>query len=98
LARVPDGPVSATSVGVGFEDAVSQCRKHCAAVHRHCQKHNTCHRDVDFEVDIDLLSNKRMCLEGLDLSVADDELLDPKSSRRVRVGFLALMNLIFREC
>jgi len=39
-----------------------------------------------------------MCLEGLDLSVADDELLDPKSSRRVRVGFLALMNLIFREC
>lgn len=72
---------------LNFEKAVSQCRKECAAIHKHCQKHNTCHRDLDFEIDVDLLSNRRMCLEGLDLSTAEDsELLDPKSVKRVRVG------------
>ena len=86
LAGLPDGPAFATPVETDFEDAVAQCRKQCAAIHKHCQKHNTCYRDTEFETDVDLQTGRRMCLEGLDLSVEDDDPLDPKSAGRVRVS------------
>ena len=35
---------------------------------------------------MDLQTGRRMCLEGLDLSVKDDDPLDPKSAGRVRVS------------
>ena len=50
------------------------------------KKNNACYRDIDFEIHIDLLSGRRTCLDGLDLSTTDDEPLDPKSVKRVRVG------------
>lgn len=79
------GPVFAVSVDASFEEAASQCRKFCAAIHEQCQKNNACHRDIDFETHFDLLSSRRMCLDGLDLSTAEDEPLGPKSVKRVRV-------------
>ena len=91
LSRLPDGPVPTLSVDLNFEEAALQCRKHCLAIHSHCQRHNTCYRDVDFEIDTDLLSLRRMCLDGLDSPIVDaeshEEPLDPKSVRRIRVSF-----------
>ena len=86
LAGLTPGPVFAVSVDASFEEAASQCRNLCAAIHEQCQKNNACYRDIDFEIHIDLLSSRRTCLDGLDLSTTDDDLLMPKSVKRVRVG------------
>lgn len=86
LASLTPGPISAVPVDASFEEAASQCRKLCAAIHEQCQRNNTCHRDIDFEIQFDLLNGRRMRLDGLDLPTADDDPLDPKSVKRVRVG------------
>lgn len=86
LASLTPGPVSSFSVDASFEEAASQCRKLCAAIHEQCQKNNICYRDIDFEIHHDLLDSRRMCLDGLDLPTTEDEPLDPKSVKRVRVG------------
>lgn len=86
MARLSPGPICAVSVDASFEEAASQCRKLCAAIHEQCQRNNAYYRDIDFEVQLDLLNGKRMCLDGLDLPDAIDEPLDPKSVKRVRVG------------
>ena len=86
LAGLTPGPIFAVSVDASFEEAASRCRKLCAAIHEQCQKNNACYRDIDFEIHIDLLSSRRTCLDGLDLSTTEDEPLDPKSVKRVRVG------------
>ena len=86
IASLTPGPVLAVSVDASFEEAASQCRKLCAAIHEQCQKNNACHRDIDFEIQLDLLNGRRMCLDGLDLSNSEDERLYPKSVKRVRVG------------
>ncbi|KAM0798372.1 hypothetical protein BDR22DRAFT_809018 [Usnea florida] len=87
LAGLTSGPVFAVSVDESFEEAASQCRNLCAAIHEQCQKNNACYRDIDFEIHIDLLSSRRTCLDGLDLSTTDDDLLMPKSVKRVRDVF-----------
>ena len=86
MVRLSPGPICAISVDSSFEEAASQCRKLCAAIHEQCQRNNAYHRDIDFEVQLDLLNGRRMCLDGLDLPNADEEPLDPKSVKRVRVG------------
>ena len=94
LAGLTPGPVSAVSVDASFEEAASQCRRFCAAIHEQCQKNNACYRDNDFEIHIDLLSSRRTCLDGLDLSTTENEPLDPKSVKRVRVGPSMQYNLL----
>ena len=34
------GPICAVSVDASFEEAASQCRKLCAAMHEQCQRNN----------------------------------------------------------
>ena len=86
MARLSPGPICAVSVDASFEEAASQCRKLCAAIHEQCKRDNAYYRDIEFEVQLDLLNGKRMCLDGLDLPNASDAPLDPKSVKRVRVG------------
>ena len=86
LASLPSGPVSAVSLDANFEEAASQCRKLCAAIDEQCHKNNAYFRDNDFEIHLDLLNDRRVCLDGLDLATTDDNPLDPKSVKRVRVG------------
>lgn len=93
LASLTQGPVFAVSVDASFEEAASQCRKLCAAIHEQCQKNNACHRDIEFETQLDFFSSRRMCLDGLDLSTAEDEPLGPRSVKRARVGPLEIHNL-----
>ena len=97
MASLTPGPVFAVSVDASFEEAASQCRKLCAAIHEQCQKNNACHRDIDFEIQLDLLNGKRMCLDGLDLPNTEDEPFDPKSVKRVRVGCSEIDGLIFAK-
>ena len=93
LAGLTPGPVSAISIDASFEKAASQCRKLCAAIHEECQKNNSFYRDVDFEIHLDLLSGRRLCLDGLDQPENEVEPLDPKSVKRVRVGPSKIHNL-----
>ena len=86
MARLSPGPISAVSVDASFEEAASQCRRVCAAIHEPCQRNNAYHRDIDFDVQLDLLNERKMCLDGLDLPDPIDKPLDPKSVKRVRVG------------
>ena len=90
MAGLSPGPICAVSVDASFEEAASQCRKLCAAIHEQCQRNNAYYRDIDFEVQLDLLNGRRMCLDGLDLPDPYDEPLDPKAVKRVRVGLLAI--------
>lgn len=90
LASLTQGPVFAVSVDASFEEAASQCRKLCAAIHEQCQKNNACYRDIEFETQLDFFSSRRMCLDGLDLSTAEDEPLGPRSVKRARVGSLEI--------
>ena len=85
LFAMPDGPVPAVSIDAAFEEVALQCQRRYAAINEHCQRHNICFRDIDFEIDTDLASDRRMCLDGLDLSEQDNESLDPKSAKRIRV-------------
>ena len=86
IASLTPGPVLAVSVDASFEEVASQCRKLCSTIHEQCLKNNACHRDIEFEIQLDLSNGRRMCLDGLDLSNSEDEHLDPKSVKRVRVG------------
>ena len=50
MATLSPGSICAVSVDGSFEEAASQYRKLCAAIHEQRQGNNTCYRDIDFEV------------------------------------------------
>jgi len=84
-ASLSQEPVPALSVAAGFEEVALRCRKRCAAIHEECQRGNVLFRDLEFQIDFDLASRKRTCLDGLQ---ADEGSLSPGTAKRVKVDLV----------
>lgn len=68
------------AIGKSYEQAVADCKADIAKIAKECRRINTKYRDPHFDIEWDLKSGKRDCLDGL---VSDGWTMYPKAVKRV---------------
>ena len=91
-AREPKGTVYGRSAGKSYEEAKADCVATVDKIAQECKRVNMRYRDPHFDIEFDLKSQKRDCLDGLVYS----EEGTPKSVKRVPVS-LATLQPVRRE-
>jgi hypothetical protein len=83
-AKTPRGTVSGQRAAKSYEEARAECEKDVDRIIRECRRLNQKYRDLHFDIEWDLKSGQRNCLDGL--STPGDS-MKPKGVKRVTVGF-----------
>lgn len=82
-AKTPRGTVSAQRAAKSYEEARTECEKDVDRIIRECRRLNQKYRDSHFDIEWDLKSGQRNCLDGL--STPGDS-MKPKGVKRVTVS------------
>lgn len=81
-AKAPKGVVQGQREAKSYEEAVAECRRNVQRIIRECQRINQKYRDPFFDIEWDLKSGQRYCLDGLSKKKPD---MRPKGVKRVTV-------------
>ncbi|KIV80694.1 hypothetical protein PV11_08178 [Exophiala sideris] len=79
-ANIPHGTVHAQRAAKSYEEARAECTKDVDRIIKECRRLNQKYRDPHFDIEWDLKSKNRNCLDGL--SVLGDS-MKPKGVKRV---------------
>ncbi|OAL40239.1 hypothetical protein AYO20_00659 [Fonsecaea nubica] len=79
-AKTPHGTVSGQRAAKSYEEARAECVRDVDRIVRECRRLNQKYRDMHFDIEWDLKSGQRNCLDGL--STPGDS-MKPKGVRRV---------------
>ncbi|KAL8845781.1 MAG: hypothetical protein Q9221_009079 [Calogaya cf. arnoldii] len=85
-SNIPRGAIRAIPIMQSFEKAAEECKRRCSELALRCSYDNIFYRDTEFEIDVDLVENKRNCLENLleDAQTTSEDWLSPKAVHRIR--------------
>jgi hypothetical protein len=81
-AATPHGTVSGQRAAKSYEQARAECEKDVNRIIKECRRLNQKYRDLHFDIEWDLKSGQRNCLDGL--SCPGDS-MKPKGVKRVTV-------------
>jgi hypothetical protein len=81
-AKTPHGTVSGQRAAKSYEEARAECEKDVNRIIRECRRLNQKYRDLHFDIEWDLKSGQRNCLDGL--STPGDS-MKPKGVKRITV-------------
>jgi hypothetical protein len=81
-AKTPHGTVSGQRAAKSYEEARMECEKDVDRIIKECRRLNQKYRDLHFDIEWDLKSGQRNCLDGL--STPGDS-MKPKGVKRVTV-------------
>lgn len=79
-ANAPHGVVSGQSAARSYDEARNECLRDVDRIVRECRRVNQKYRDPFFDIQSDLKTGKRDCLDGLNKS---DQGMRPKGVKRV---------------
>ncbi|OAP56333.1 hypothetical protein AYL99_09512 [Fonsecaea erecta] len=79
-AKTPHGTVSGQRAAKSYEEALAECNRDVDRIIRECRRLNQKYRDMHFDIEWDLKSGQRNCLDGL--STPGDS-MKPKGVKRV---------------
>jgi hypothetical protein len=82
-AKTPHGTVSGQRAAKSYEEASAECIRDVDRIIKECQRLNQKYRDLHFDIEWDLKSGQRNCLDGL--SNPGDG-MKPKGVKRVTVS------------
>ena len=82
------GSVGGKSAVTSYEQAASDCKRAVEKISKECRRVNHKYRDQHFDIEFDLKTWTRDCLDSLDVNVDEREL--PKSVKRVSVSAFPL--------
>ena len=71
---------------VSYEEAALDCKQAVEKISKECRRVNQKYRDQDFDIENDLKTGTRDCLDGLDTKSEDKA--EPKSTKRIPVGHI----------
>lgn len=80
--KTPHGTVTGQRAARSYEEARAECERDVDRIIKECKRLNTKYRDPHFDIEWDLKSGQRNCLDGL--SVPGDA-MKPKGVKRVTV-------------
>jgi len=80
--KTPHGTVTGQRAAKSYEEARIECERDVDRIIKECKRLNTKYRDQHFDIEWDLKSGQRNCLDGL--SVPGDA-MKPKGVKRVTV-------------
>ena len=81
-AETPHGAVSGQRAAKSYEEARAECEKNVNRIIKECRRLNQKYRDMHFDIEWDLKSGQRNCLDGL--STPGDS-MRPKGVKRLTV-------------
>ena len=81
-AKTPHGTVSGQRAAKSYEEARNECEKDVNRIIKECRRLNQKYRDLHFDIEWDLKSSQRNCLDGL--SNPGDS-MKPKGVKRLTV-------------
>jgi hypothetical protein len=81
--KTPHGTVTGQRAARSYEEARTECERDVDRIIKECRRLNQKYRDPHFDIEWDLKSGQRNCLDGL--SVLGDS-MKPKGVKRVTVG------------
>lgn len=84
-AREPKGTVYGRCAGNSYKEAKADCTATVDKIAQECRRVNMRYRDPHFDIEFDLKSNKRDCLDGL---LIYEDAGRPKSVKRVHVSLV----------
>ncbi|ETI28385.1 hypothetical protein G647_00834 [Cladophialophora carrionii CBS 160.54] len=79
-AKTPHGTVSGQRAAKSYEEARAECEKDVNRIIKECRRLNQKYRDLHFDIEWDLKSGQRNCLDGL--STPGDS-MKPKGVKRI---------------
>lgn len=88
-AKTPRGVVHGQRAAKSYEEARSECTRDVDRIIKECRRLNQKYRDAHFDIEWDLKSGQRNCLDGL--STTGDS-MKPKGVKRVTVIALLLVS------
>ena len=94
-AKTPQGTVSGQRATKSYEEARAECQKDVNRIIKECRRLNQKYRDLHFDIEWDLKSGQRNCLDGL--STPGDS-MKPKGVKRVTVCGCYLLCIARQDC
>jgi hypothetical protein len=79
-AKTPHGTVSGQRAAKSYEEARAECEGDVDRITKECRRLNQKYRDTHFDIEWDLKSGQRNCLDGL---YAPGDSMKPKGVKRV---------------
>ncbi|KAK5230439.1 hypothetical protein LTR99_008256 [Exophiala xenobiotica] len=79
-AKTPHGTVSGQRAAKSYEEARAECERDVERITKECRRLNQKYRDTHFDIEWDLKSGQRNCLDGL---YAPGDSMKPKGVKRV---------------
>ncbi|KIY01600.1 uncharacterized protein Z520_03152 [Fonsecaea multimorphosa CBS 102226] len=79
-AKTPHGTVVGQRAAKSYEEARDECKRDVDRIVRECRRLNQKYRDMHFDIEWDLKSGQRNCLDGLS---TPGDCMKPKGVRRV---------------
>ena len=83
-AKVPKGVIHGEKAGKSYDEAAAECKFAVEKIAKECRRVNMKYRDPHFDIEFDLKTNVRDCLDGLVRGESTYDLA-PKSVKRVTV-------------
>jgi hypothetical protein len=82
-ARIPNGVIQGQNAGKSYEEARKECQRAVERIIKECERLNQKYTDPHFDIEVDLKSGRRDCLDGLD---AVNMEMRPRGVKRVTVS------------
>ncbi|KAE8145122.1 hypothetical protein BDV25DRAFT_165355, partial [Aspergillus avenaceus] len=79
-ARVPKGVIQGQDAGKSYEQARKECQRTVERIVKECRRLNQKYMDPHFDIEVDLKSQMRYCLDGL---TGENYEMRPKGVKRV---------------
>ncbi|KAL2826103.1 hypothetical protein BDW59DRAFT_161229 [Aspergillus cavernicola] len=79
-ARIPKGPVQGQDAGKSYNQAQKECVRAVDRIAKECRRLNQKYSDPHFDIEMDLKSGRRNCLDGLD---EVNDAMRPRGVKRV---------------
>mgnify|MGYP001138665678 CR=1 FL=1 len=84
-ALTPKGVIKGNDAGKTYEQARAECQRAVERIVKECERVNQKYTDPHFDIEVDLKTNTRDCLDGLDLV---NQEMRPRGVKRVTVRCL----------
>ena len=86
-ARTPHGAVKGQRAAKSYDEARAECMRDVERIIKECRRVNQKYRDPHFDIEWDLKSGRRNCLDGLNRC---SEGMRPKGVKRVTVSIVCV--------
>lgn len=82
--RAPKGVIQGQDAGKSYEEARKECRRAVDRIVKECERLNQKYTDPHFDIEVDLKSGKRNCLDTLE---EENMEMRPRGVKRVTVSY-----------